>query len=440
MALTSILAISILSQAPNAAPDERTIASWIDALTEVGDATTGVNSLASFRQFMAVDEPPEFAGGMLGVGPSSLDPTMQKLCRAGVKALPQLLEHLQDARPTRLTVEHRGGLGGMWFSNEYDPRVPHGQYLDPLLSQLHTRDDIDGVYTIRVGDLCFDLIGQIVNRSLRSVRPQPTNCIVINSPVERPMLAEKTRKDWVGLTANTHESLLMNEASAGCTEALKRLLYYYPETGRTIALEQLARPLKDRQAVRWLHERIEKVHTAAELQELRELGIERLHYDAAISEWNGLQNELDWATSKAERDRIRARIESLFGNKEPVGDARADSMVYFDFQSLAAALYAFGDPALDGPCLDMFLRFKLSIPRLLDAEDRKSQTFYAEGIAMALAERLLVSGGTLGLMVYAEFLRDRERERKAQGESPESNAWHERMSALLRRLEPSLYR
>jgi len=43
------------------------------------------------------------------------------------------------------------------------------------------------IYTVKVGDVCYAIIGQIVNRSLMAVRYQPSAGLVINSPIEMPL-------------------------------------------------------------------------------------------------------------------------------------------------------------------------------------------------------------------------------------------------------------
>jgi hypothetical protein len=62
----------------------------------------------------------------------------------------------------------------------------------------------DGRYTVKVGDVCYVLIGQIVNRQLVAVRYQPTAGLIVNSPIEVPPLAEKVKNDWGALHSLPH--------------------------------------------------------------------------------------------------------------------------------------------------------------------------------------------------------------------------------------------
>ena len=53
-----------------------------------------------------------------------------------------------------------------------------------------------GLYTVKVGDVCFVAIGQITNRPYMAVHCQPTGCIVISSTVEDQKLAAAVRAIW----------------------------------------------------------------------------------------------------------------------------------------------------------------------------------------------------------------------------------------------------
>jgi hypothetical protein len=102
--------------------------------------------------------------------------------------------------------------------------------------------------------LCYVAIGQIVNRQLNAVRYQPSACLVINSPVETPSLAEAVRKDWSGLTPEAHRLSLTQDAldpwPYAAPAALKRLCFYYAQAGDTLARKLLARRLYAPNSVR----------------------------------------------------------------------------------------------------------------------------------------------------------------------------------------------
>ena len=144
-----------------------------------------------------------------------------RLVRKGVAALPDLLDHLSDLRATKLKVGD--GFTAKWLDEEYAPRTPPrpvyepGPKPEPRFDPARVRYVDD--YTLKVGDLCYVAIGQIVNRDLQALRYQPTACLVINSPVETPSLAESVRKDWSGLTAEAHKQSLIRDATAPAFDA-----------------------------------------------------------------------------------------------------------------------------------------------------------------------------------------------------------------------------
>jgi len=180
---------------------------------------------------------------------------MSELVRRGPLALPDLIKHLDDRRPTKLEVGNQpsGMQVGvdvfmfMYFSDEYDSRVPN-----LMRGPSSMEKEFSGRYTVKVADVCFVLIGQIVNRSLLAVRYQPSGGLVVNSPIEAPVLAEKVRKDWGDADAGILRQSLLEDihatnrpkqiTRAGYTGrfanfALERLRFYFPDAyGRLKAM------------------------------------------------------------------------------------------------------------------------------------------------------------------------------------------------------------
>jgi hypothetical protein len=102
-----------------------------------------------------------------------------------------------------------------------------------------------GRYSVKVADLCYVLIGQIVNRQLLPLRYQASAGLVVNSPIQAPVLAEKVRRDWGSADAEALKGSLVDdihganhrgtESAASYTEsvvnpALARLRFYFPDT------------------------------------------------------------------------------------------------------------------------------------------------------------------------------------------------------------------
>ena len=234
MKLLPLLLAGLLSSTLGFAADDlsaRAAEKLIDDLALIDTPALGLHSTAIVLGFIAEDTPLQFGGGVLGSAAPKTPPAMRELVRRGPAILPDLIRHLSDKRPTKLVV---GGDFFMfrYFSDEYDPkawskkaRANRGDHLEK---------HFDGSYTVKVGDVCYALIGQIVNRSLSPVRYQPSAGLVINSPVEVPALVERVKKDWAGLDAASHKASLIADVQHyddrwSFGPALVRLRFYYPD-------------------------------------------------------------------------------------------------------------------------------------------------------------------------------------------------------------------
>ena len=220
------------------------VAQLIDDLVNIDAQAPGLHSTAWVRAFIADGSPAEFAGGVIGSAAPKDFPQMTELVRRGVSSLPLLIEHLDDKRPTKLTV---GGDFFMfaYFSDEYDPKK---------LARRHRRAGLekhfDGKYTVRVGDVCYALIGQIVNRNLLPIRYQPSAGLVVNSPIEAPVLITEVKRDWGDVAAKEHMASLLADARAArdlwqYEPALRRLRFYYPDEYRQQAAGALKKKIKE---------------------------------------------------------------------------------------------------------------------------------------------------------------------------------------------------
>jgi hypothetical protein len=179
---------------------------------------------------------------------------MSELVRRGPFALAELIKHLEDKRATKVEVGNRPsgkqvGLDAfmfMYFSDEYDSKIPH------WFSEKEQKNErgpmwknFEGLYTVKVGDVCYVLIGQIVNRHLLAVRYQPSGGLVVNSPIEAPVLAEEVRRDWGRTDAEALRQSLLQDVHAAnhprrisreeyterfVNPALERLRLYFPDT------------------------------------------------------------------------------------------------------------------------------------------------------------------------------------------------------------------
>lgn len=189
---------------------------------------------------------------------------LRQLVALGPRALPFLLEALDDKTPTKLRHTHDGGFGGMFLCSEMGSN-PTNSIEQKALASLPKpeigfssgRPITD--YTVKVGDVCFVIIGQIVGRAYLTVRYQPTAIIIINSPVEDKKLAKAVRYIWSGTNATQRlfESLRFDYATEGVfngelldgwdigsslqCQAAMRMLYYFPQETSQLLAERLAR-------------------------------------------------------------------------------------------------------------------------------------------------------------------------------------------------------
>ncbi|MDR3528675.1 MAG: hypothetical protein P4L57_15500 [Rhizomicrobium sp.] len=240
-----------------------TAETFIDELTTLNCPIPGVSDTSTTASFLVEEGSMEHWSTMLfktaqiqGHGEVRYpepcrNAAIRNLVHEGGNALPALLRHLDDNRPTKLFIGQNPVMAGaQYLAEEYDAR----QHSWPMISCGGDRfcalsRPVTGPYTVKVGDVCFVLIGQIVNRQLNAVRYQPTAIVMVNSPVEGPALAKRVRDDWFGLNneglkasllADIHAGMLMlagapdAEIEAGALRtvqwgALRRLRYYFPD-------------------------------------------------------------------------------------------------------------------------------------------------------------------------------------------------------------------
>jgi hypothetical protein len=254
--ISSLFVVFALSANLHAAATDdyskRSVSQLIDDLTQIDAQAPGLDSAAVYSGFLANEAGISFEMGVLGVPPPHVPPQMRELVRRGPVALPELIKHLDDRRPTKLEVGNKDpststhGVGidtFMWtvFSDEYDPRSlgPRNEKHEPWKVRMMT--NFQGRYIVRVGDVCYVLIGQIVNRRLFAVRYQASAGLIVNSPIEAPVLAEQVRNDWGNADPEVLRASLLadlratNPSSASYTQrfnnsALERLRLYFPDT------------------------------------------------------------------------------------------------------------------------------------------------------------------------------------------------------------------
>src|SRR6202142_2676437 len=115
MLFAAVIIVSVLSAdaLPSGGSDysQKTVAELIDELAQINAQSPGINSAAIYEGFIADDSPGSFEVGVLGVAPPKVPPQMRELVRRGPIALPELIQHLDDKRPTKFEVGNRSSGG-----------------------------------------------------------------------------------------------------------------------------------------------------------------------------------------------------------------------------------------------------------------------------------------------------------------------------------------
>jgi hypothetical protein len=251
-ASTALAASTPLARA--AATDD--VEGLIERFRDVGAEGMGFSTSVSGWEFLPYPGSGEAGVMSLGRALPEPSPILRKVIEKGVAAVPALLAHIDDPRPTKLPLVRR--MMWMTFADEYDsnPRLsrpPTGvgrRGTDDGLGAASTRRPAPEEHVVTVGDLCFVALGQIVNRNFEAVRYQPTGGMVINSPSSSKALAAAVRAEWSGLTPASHRERLVQDAFQPDSVyrrigAYYRLSFYYPDATEEVVLKALAQPVFD---------------------------------------------------------------------------------------------------------------------------------------------------------------------------------------------------
>ena len=256
--LVCLAGFCILSAGRALGQNERNLSgeALIDQLTHLRTRVSVLDTTNLSSGFIA--EP----GSEMYPGGPHIPAALQELVRRGPAVLPLLLVHLSDTRSTRVLLGDtakkgsRHLLGENWyrstaFGEEYDPRV----HVPPAARQGSTFAGIPyfperpfhGPYVMKLGDVCYALIGQIVNRYLQPATEHEDIAFDVNSPVETPALAAKVRADWgqgdaaVLLKTSLLEDVKEDRYENDAADAMVRLRFYFPEAYRGLSGSDLAK-------------------------------------------------------------------------------------------------------------------------------------------------------------------------------------------------------
>jgi ankyrin repeat protein len=237
LAIVLVISIPAVAADPPANTDE--INKLIDELTKVEEADTGYSPSVSGTAFLPLGRR-EMGTILFGERPPARSDALRQLVAHGTAAVPHLLKHLSDKRPTKLVIKHNGFIGGLVVGAD---------------DQLDDPADLSE-YTVTVADLCYVALGQIVNRPYTAVRYQPTAFVFVTAVARSKKVRDEVIRNWKDLTPERHLKSLTRDLLDDNSDKLRpgasvRLAYYYPDALEGVALEQLAKPFYPSRAPAW---------------------------------------------------------------------------------------------------------------------------------------------------------------------------------------------
>jgi hypothetical protein len=245
--------------------DAREIQSLIHDLRKIADPLPGLSPSMSGYGFAPLPFAAHMRNGILMNHGLTRSAAFTRLVEIGPKALPQLLAALDDPTETEMTIEHSGPFGMMHFADppairwagerstpqrfrEFNPeRLIEHELLEEGRRKSVGRpgkDPFAGAldkYRVTVGNVCYVIIGQIVNRTYLAVQYQPTACVYVTSPVHDADVKTFVRRAWASdnPAATLFDSLSLDFRTVGEFDAGVRLAFYFPAESRPIFLTYL---------------------------------------------------------------------------------------------------------------------------------------------------------------------------------------------------------
>ena len=181
---------------------------------------------------------------------------IRRLVALGPRAVPSLLKHVDDQRPTGIEIDHSSKTEGLFLADYYDHNSLTIDTPPPgvnLIREEARRVRINS-YELTVGDLCFTALGQILNRRYCPIYspmfPEGEFFTGVSSASANESLANAVRDEWSKLDAASHKQSLIGDFQKPDYEhrrfgAYLRLCCYYPDAVEELVLEVLTEPIFD---------------------------------------------------------------------------------------------------------------------------------------------------------------------------------------------------
>jgi WD40 repeat protein len=220
---------------PGYSPKEAmSIKKRIAALAHIDSPDFGMSPTVSGRAFAPVSSSERIGVMLLTNHQLKRSSDFLELVKLGPRAIPFLLQALDDKTPTKLVIPPSG------FNHFGFPKD-------------------NGPYAVTVGDVCYVVLGQIVGENYSAVSYVPSGNIVLTSPTQDTELARQLRGTWVSAdpARRLYEVLLQDfntrrdsdpeipanpwiEASDLQVQAAMRLLYYFPRRSASLIAGRLS--------------------------------------------------------------------------------------------------------------------------------------------------------------------------------------------------------
>lgn len=254
--LGKIPVVNLPARTPVTVEQKTRIVAWIAALADTQSPDIGFSSSETGQNFAPIPGQRRRQVILFDGKKHRTSEAFRKLVETGPVALPYLLTAVDDPTPTQLRVSDSFGtliVGGAEILCNPVNRFETRTFAKGELGKLKESTDPDlesgfqNRYTVKVGDICYVAIGQIVGRPYEAVKYVPTGIVVVNSTTSYPDAPKQLRAIWAGKdpTKSLLDSLLIDYATEGIfngktlagwsegsryqIEATIRLLYYFPE-------------------------------------------------------------------------------------------------------------------------------------------------------------------------------------------------------------------
>ncbi len=234
------------------------LSALVEQLLEVDSSETFYAGSFRFTEFPPLDKAPLAPyplSGKAKPGDASFR-ALIRLVELGPRALPILLQHLDDDRQTKTIVPDE--LAKSLGPSAFVPFRPGSRREESAIRNAGLPEDNPGPdfdatvedYTLTVGDMCFVLIGMITNRSYYVVVDEFD--AQLNSPTRSEQMVTAVRGKWGPQpeAVELYEQLKMDLEIGGrlySDSAAIRLLYYFPGHSDNLVIAQLGKLINEHQ-------------------------------------------------------------------------------------------------------------------------------------------------------------------------------------------------